>query len=289
MTDTQERLVDPAISVDDFVAEARVWFDEHAVRRPTGEAERGWGEGEFDVSVFSDMSFEDERDHILRIATWIQTKATPDGGVSVAFKNDGPPIRDGVIGKIFDPFFTTKDAGKGTGLGLSIAHGIITDHGGSIAAENLADGVRFSIQFPHPDTSLSPSSFVLKKEAEVVRGKDILVVEDEEVIRDLLKRLLLKDGHRVTAVSNGEEAVKFIQERSCDLVISDLKMPGMDGISLYHRLSEIRHQLKNRFLLITGTIQNEVNQFSESTGNLYLQKPFKQAELRRAFSSIFGK
>ena len=76
MTDTQERLVDPSISVDDFVAEARVWFDEHAVRRPTSEAERGWGEGEFDVSVFSDMSFEDERDHILRIAKWIQTKAT---------------------------------------------------------------------------------------------------------------------------------------------------------------------------------------------------------------------
>ena len=76
MTDTQERLVDPSISVDDFVAEARVWFDEHAVRRPTSETERGWGEGEFDVSVFSDMSFEDERDHILRIANWIQTKAT---------------------------------------------------------------------------------------------------------------------------------------------------------------------------------------------------------------------
>ncbi len=81
MTDTQERsaeeaLVDPNISVDDFVAQARVWFDEHAVRRPTSEAERQWGEGEFDVSVFSDMSFEDERDHILGIAKWIQTKAT---------------------------------------------------------------------------------------------------------------------------------------------------------------------------------------------------------------------
>jgi alkylation response protein AidB-like acyl-CoA dehydrogenase len=79
MTDTQERsaaLVDPDITVDDFVAQARVWFDEHAVRRPTSEAELGWGEGEFDVSVFSDMSFEDERDHIMRIAKWIQTKAT---------------------------------------------------------------------------------------------------------------------------------------------------------------------------------------------------------------------
>jgi alkylation response protein AidB-like acyl-CoA dehydrogenase len=82
MTEIQERSalhggpVDPDISVDDLVAQARVWFDEHAVRRPTSEAELGWGEGEFDVSVFSDMSFDDERDHIRRIAEWIQTKAT---------------------------------------------------------------------------------------------------------------------------------------------------------------------------------------------------------------------
>jgi alkylation response protein AidB-like acyl-CoA dehydrogenase len=82
MTEIQERPalhggpVDPDISVDDLVAHARVWFDEHAVRRPTSEAELGWGEGEFDVSVFSDMSFDDERDHIRRIAEWIQTKAT---------------------------------------------------------------------------------------------------------------------------------------------------------------------------------------------------------------------
>ena len=77
MTDTAVTpAVDPDISVDDFVAQARVWFDEHAVRRPTSEAELGWGEGEFDVSVFTDMSFEDERDHMSRIAEWIQTKPT---------------------------------------------------------------------------------------------------------------------------------------------------------------------------------------------------------------------
>ncbi len=77
MTDIRERtVVDSDISIDDFVAEARDWFEANAVRRPTSEAELGWGEGEFDVSVFSDMSFEDERDHIARIAAWIQLKAT---------------------------------------------------------------------------------------------------------------------------------------------------------------------------------------------------------------------
>ncbi len=68
--------IDPNISIDDLVAEARVWYDEHAVRRPTDEAELGWGQGTFDVSVFSDLSFDDERAHIHRMAEWIQTKAT---------------------------------------------------------------------------------------------------------------------------------------------------------------------------------------------------------------------
>ena len=82
MTNTQERTTvdagsaDAGISVDDFIVEARAWFDEHAVRRPTSDTELGWGEGTFDVSVFSDMSFDDERAHIQRIAAWIQTKAT---------------------------------------------------------------------------------------------------------------------------------------------------------------------------------------------------------------------
>ncbi|MGE5211919.1 MAG: acyl-CoA dehydrogenase family protein, partial [Acidobacteriota bacterium] len=81
MTDTattpRERpLVDPDISVEDFTAQATEWFEANATRRPTHEAGLVWGEGEFDVSVFSDMSFEDERAHILSIAEWIQKKAT---------------------------------------------------------------------------------------------------------------------------------------------------------------------------------------------------------------------
>lgn len=82
MTDIQERpagaggAIDPAISVDDFIAEAKQWFDQHATRRPTDGADLGWGQGTFDVSVFSDLSFEDERAHIRRLSEWIQTKAT---------------------------------------------------------------------------------------------------------------------------------------------------------------------------------------------------------------------
>ena len=79
MTDTTERprqLVDPDISVEEFSEQATAWFEANAERRPTSTGGFVWGEGEFDVSVFSDMSFEDERDHILAIAEWIQRKAT---------------------------------------------------------------------------------------------------------------------------------------------------------------------------------------------------------------------
>jgi alkylation response protein AidB-like acyl-CoA dehydrogenase len=77
MTDIQERpLVDPDISVEDFAAEVTEWFEANATRRPTQSVEQSWGEGEFDVSVFANMTFEEERDHVLAIAAWIQKKAT---------------------------------------------------------------------------------------------------------------------------------------------------------------------------------------------------------------------
>lgn len=76
MTDLQQRLTaGPDISVDDFVTQARVWFEANAERRPVRSAEAAWGDGDFDVSVFSDMSFEDERDHIMAIRNWVQRRA----------------------------------------------------------------------------------------------------------------------------------------------------------------------------------------------------------------------
>jgi two-component system NtrC family sensor kinase len=217
---------------------------------------------------------------------WVRTGRLEGERIFAEFKNDGPRIHEETLGKIFDPFFTTKDAGIGTGLGLSIAHGIITDHGGEIGVQNLQDGLLFTITFPVTSSSHIASE-PPRKEERLIGGKNILVVEDEEAIRDLLERILKKDGHHVVTVARGQEALEKIQSEPFDLIISDLKMPGMDGISFYGRLIQIKPDLCKRFILITGSIENEVSDFAKSTGNPYIQKPFRQPELRNLLAEIF--
>lgn len=219
---------------------------------------------------------------------WINTEITDGERVVVAVKNSGPPICDEFMKKVFDSFFTTKDVGKGTGLGLSISHRIMSDHGGTIEAENLQDGVLFRLEFPLPSREISTHPKIQKeKQDSSVQRKHILLVDDEKGIRDLLKKLMEKDGHVVTTASSGEKAVERIKTESFDLIVSDLKMPDMDGIMLYDHVKAIRPELGDRFILMTGAIEDAVCKFSQKTGNLYIQKPFRRSEIRKLFSEVF--
>ncbi len=219
---------------------------------------------------------------------WVKTEVTDGKWITVTFKNSGHPISDELVRKIFDPFFTTKGVGKGTGLGLSISHGIISDHGGTIKIENLSEGVIFHLEFPFSAEQVSSLTAKTRKgKWKPIQGKHILLVEDEKGIRDFLGRALEKDGHHTVAVSNGKKALEMIKTETFDLVISDLRMPEMDGISFYNQLKEIRPELSGRFILITGAIEDEVYEFSERTGNPYIQKPFQRSELRKLLSEVF--
>ncbi|MBI3813315.1 MAG: response regulator [Nitrospinae bacterium] len=227
----------------------------------------------------------------------IKTKIVGDAStvpqyIRVSFKNDGPPIPEEHKFKIFDPFFTTKGVGKGTGLGLSITHGIVKDHGGSITAENIADstGSHEAVVF----TVTLPVTKALEKGKEAaetihrkVTGKKILIVEDEDSIRDLMKRFIERDGHTVKLSSNGMGAIEEIKKNDFDLIISDLKMPDIDGITLYERAIKIKPELQRRFVIFTGTIDTDVIAFAERTGNRYLQKPFKHTDLKKLLEEIF--
>jgi DNA-binding response OmpR family regulator len=226
-------------------------------------------------------------------ALTIKTENINNNSIGIYFKNDGPPIPEEYRLRIFDPFFTTKGVGKGTGLGLSITHGVVKDHGGSITAENIADstgsheGVVFTIRLP-VTTTLEKK----KEDAEIihhkVRGKKILIVEDEESIRDLMKRFIEKDGHTVNLSANGMGAIEEIKKNDFDLIISDLKMPDIDGITLYERAIKIKPDIQRRFVIFTGTIDTDVIAFAERTGNRYLQKPFKHTDLKKLLEEIFG-
>jgi len=122
-----------------------------------------------------------------------------------------------------------------------------------------------------------------------VRMRRILVVEDEAVIAGLIADMLAADGHEVDTAPNGLLALTKIQEASYDLIVSDMRMPELDGKGLYRELANRRPELLGKFLFITGTAQEPANRrFLEETGVPYLPKPFSMEHLHRVTQRILA-
>ncbi len=233
--------------------------------------------------------------------------ATRSGGlgIQVLVEDDGPGIPQENLGRVFDPFFTTKPAEVGTGLGLSICHGIIGEHGGTIRVENRPEGgARFVIELPiHaaegaagapgqivPAPRPTPAAQV-SPVPPVAGQRSILVVDDEQTIQDLLVAILTREGHGVDTAPSGQSAVKKIRSRRYDLILADLRMPGMTGMEFYERLCRDSPETAERIIFMTGDLANvQTAGFVERTSNLYLAKPFTLETLRdtlRRFTERF--
>ncbi|MBI4831627.1 MAG: response regulator [Candidatus Lindowbacteria bacterium] len=205
--------------------------------------------------------------------------------------DDGPGITAEDLPKIFDPFFTTKEVGQGTGLGLSVAYGIVQEHGGHIMVESKpGKGAVFQIRLPlaearveHPRT---PSVQPLPRDTGLDTHR-VLVVDDEEVIVELLTDILSQMDLTVEKACNGEEAFRKIMATNFDLIICDLKMPGMDGRTLYYKIQELRPELKKRMILCTGdTLDKDFIAFRASTHCKFLEKPFLIEDLKAAIQQF---
>ena len=201
--------------------------------------------------------------------------------IEIIMKDDGPGIREEVLHNIFEPFFTTKDIGQGTGLGLSISYGIINQHGGKIWVEcTEGEGATFRITLPAVTPEQTEDSDLTAPASVANITKHILVVDDEPDIRDLLKRYLELERYTVDLAQNGQEAWRKIQNVHYDCALLDLKMPGMDGIELYHLIQEIGESMANRVVFITGdTVSSRTRDFIAETGNPVVTKPFTLDEL----------
>jgi CheY-like chemotaxis protein len=192
---------------------------------------------------------------------------------------------------IFEPFFTTKEEGKGTGLGLSTVYGIVKQSGGFIYADSAqGKGSRFRIylpaaegeaetQDPTPTTAVPP------------RGEGtILLVEDEEAVRRLARRVLAGAGYRVLEAANGKEALQLISrwQGGLDLVITDVIMPGMSGQELSAKLRRERPWLK--ILYVSGYTDDAILQHGTLLPNTaFLQKPFSPASLAQGVREVIGR
>ncbi len=219
-------------------------------------------------------------------ALMVKTMKT-DERVFIIFENSGLPIPNEIIGKIFDPFFTSKKVGEGTGLGLYVSYGIIKDHGGDIKVENIGNsGVRFTVSLPVSDEKVSIEVETKKTKLTVPKGIGLLFVDDEESIRGYISRVFSKEKISVHLAKDGKEAIELIEKTEYDLILSDIKMPRMNGFELCKWLHKHKPHYLERFVLATGIIDVEVEEYCHKYHCHSIIKPYSKEEILETIAEL---
>ncbi|KPV54165.1 hypothetical protein SE17_05430 [Kouleothrix aurantiaca] len=217
-----------------------------------------------------------------------------DGLVVIDVADNGPGLAPQVLNRLFEPFVTTRPPGQGTGLGLSICFGIVREHGGRIWAESeLGIGTTISVALPlvssrTSDDELSDDDAASRSNETAIRCR-VLVVDDEEPVARLLARLLRQIGHDPLIVDSGAAAIERIRREPFDLVLSDVKMPGMSGFELHQTIKQYNPELAARVVFVTGDMLSAATQARiAQTGNPYIAKPFAIDRLEALVRSLLA-
>ncbi|MGH0035291.1 MAG: response regulator [Myxococcota bacterium] len=220
---------------------------------------------------------------LLTIAT---SRARP-GFIRLTVADSGHGMDEPTRERIFEPFFTTKQVGQGTGLGLSTVYGIVSQSGGSISVESEpGKGSRFDVELPvagsKAESEIAVQRTPEERDAEAVGS--ILLVEDEPRVRKLLGRALERQGHRVIAAARGDQALEMASrlDRPVDLLVTDIVMPGMDGVALADALRQ--RWPETRVVFMSGHPERQGSGVVPRLPNdaALIQKPFRIDHLIRA-------
>jgi signal transduction histidine kinase/CheY-like chemotaxis protein len=206
------------------------------------------------------------------------------GWAIVEVSDSGGGIPGDVQARIFDPFFTTKPVGQGTGLGLSICHGIVRSLGGDITFRSVSGkGTTFSIALPPSETPAQRTPRGTPFVATGARRGSVLIVDDEVLFANSLRRLLAAE-HDVTITSSGRDALARIQGGTqYDAILCDLMMPEMTGADLHEALTEVAPEMTERMVFITGGAFSPASQaFLDRVSNRCFEKPCDIGLLRAA-------
>ena len=208
--------------------------------------------------------------------------------VLVTFADNGHGIAPENIHKIFEPFFTTKEPSSGTGLGLSICYGIVHEHGGEIVAESPpGQGVVMTVCLPllgakealELASQSTPTPGALSP-AHGLSGRRVLVIEDEESVREFLGTVLSSAGMKVDMAQDGQDALEKAAANPYDLLIVDYIVPKMNGEQIYRELIRKNPAGNSKFLFITSqTGDRHLLDFFKTNNLVYLPKPFLKKEL----------
>jgi PAS domain S-box-containing protein len=220
----------------------------------------------------------------------ITTRVKPAArAVQLVIEDTGPGIAPDVRSRIFEPFFTTKPEGAGTGIGLAVTRGIVQAHGGLISVQSEPGwGTAFILTFPAAPRESQAVEGAAKDQSEAAgQPCRVLVVDDESEILMTLDDILSADGHEVTTATSGEEALTLIGSTRFDAILTDVRMPGLDGPGLYSRLEAERPDLVQRLGFMTGdTLGPSARAFLKQAGRPCLEKPFTPYDARSLINRL---
>jgi two-component system NtrC family sensor kinase len=211
----------------------------------------------------------------------------------VEFADDGPGIPREIADKIYDPFFTTKRPGGGSGLGLTICLGVIKDHGGRIEVRSSEGaGATFRIFLPaivekRPEAPNSASARRAAPVSSALAGRKLLIVDDEESIREIVQDGLSARGMNVECAASSEDALTLLAGNTYDIVLCDFNLPGLSGEQLFEQLRAQAGGSLPRFVFMTGDLleRSTIASFADRGAHV-LQKPFQISALATLLSEL---
>ncbi len=194
-----------------------------------------------------------------------------------------------IINKIFNPFFTTKEPGKGTGLGLATVMGLVKSHGGFLTLRSEpGKGTTFQVYFPAVSKTDTATPFAQVVALPAGHGELILVVDDEENIRDIIRGMLIQQGYTVIVAEDGIDGISryALAQNEIKLILTDLDMPAMDGVTMIRVLKQMSPKLK--VIVSSGVLRGKQltrSRTSELTAlgvSTFLDKPYTAAQILQA-------
>jgi PAS domain S-box-containing protein len=210
--------------------------------------------------------------------------ALEENTILIDISDTGVGIPEELRTRIFDPFFTTKGV-QSTGLGMSISYGIIGRHKGTIAVKSAeGKGTTFTIKLPVAEKTLGKRE-VIKSVPLKQREAKILIIEDEDDVRQLLSDILASEGHEVEVASNGNEGIEMFKKNTFDLVFSDLGMPDMSGWEVADAIKRINSRIP--IVLVTGwNVEIENAEKGDDSVDKVIQKPFEVKQVLRTVQEV---
>ena len=207
--------------------------------------------------------------------------------------DNGPGVAEALRARIFDAYFTTKPEGTGTGIGLAVARSMARAHGGDLVLEpdraDAGGGASFRLSLPVSGVADAGSAPTPLPKAVVAQQARVLVVDDEAELADLMREMLEGAGYEVATAESGAVALALLGTARFDAIVSDLRMPDIDGAGLWREVVPRHPQLARRMLFVTGdTLSPEAREFLTHARCAALDKPFSKADLLAKLAALLA-